>query len=428
MQTEQVVRQEEPLNTEPLTERLGDSFITPTSLVFNRNHDSIVHAASPDEAGPSWKLSLSIDSDVPAIKAQTRAWTLEALRNEFPLQEVVATLECAGNRRSEITSETEGLKWGNAVIANVVWGGASLRQLLLAAGVEDPYTHHADLSQLRPSEANIAKDAAEWSRDLHLHMLSVQESSESDDPTRTECFASSVPLTTALHPNQYCLVAYQHNGESLLQHHGAPLRAVLPGHVGARWVKWLSGLRISTHENESPPMRLDYKILAPPSSGLTASQQSDWHEKASHDDSFRKEQLDKKKPLQRLEASSSITDPWKDGSHAIIDNGSLHVKGYAVGQDGSPPAHIYVAVVPEPGPDKLSEELLESLTDTKWTEAVLQPSQLPRSTRSQNWSWAWTLWQADVKVSSGTDKFALVAKCGMYFTHQLVNIVYLADC
>lgn len=404
-----MVRQSEPLNTEPNTERLGRSFITPTNLVFNRNHDSIVEAAPTTEASSSWKLALTVDPAICAFQSRPQSWTPESLQKEFPLTEVVATLECAGNRRGEFSSDTEGLTWGNAVIANVIWGGASLRELLLAAGVKDPYAHHSDLSKLSPSEADSVQDAADWSRGLHLHMLSVQESSESDDPSQTERFASSVPLTTALHPNQHCLVAYQHNRDALLQRHGAPLRAVLPGHVGARWVKWLSGLRVSTEENESPPMRLDYKTLVPPAS--TTDEQDKWREKASRDTAFRHKQLDKNKPLQRLETSSSITYPWKDGSVATLDNGLLHVKGYAVGQDGSPPAHVYLAVVPEPGADTLSEDLLESLSDVDWVEATLQERQFPSSTSSQVWSWAWTLWQADIAVPAGS-KFALVAKCG----------------
>lgn len=409
---EQVIRQGEPLNTEPNTERLGSSFITPTSLVFNRNHDSIVQATVPsNDADSSWKLTLTVDPAIRAFKAQPQTWTLKSLQEVIPLTEVVATLECAGNRRGEFSSGTEGLTWGNAVIANVVWGGASLRQLLLAANVEDPYAHHSDLTRLSPSEADIAKDAAEWSRGLHLHMHSVQESSDSDDPTRNECFASSVPLTTALHPNQHCLVAYQHNGEALLQRHGAPLRAVLPGHVGARWVKWLSGLRISTEENESPPMRLDYKTLIPPANAKTTDAQKEWRQKASQDDAFRHKQLDKQNPLQRLEASSSITHPWKDGSSATLDNGLLHVKGYAVGQDGSPPARVCLAIVPEPGSDTLSEDLLESLSEVDWIETTLQKGRLSSSTSSPIWSWAWTLWQADISVPTGKT-FALVAKCG----------------
>ena len=36
------------------------------------------------------------------------------------------------------------------------------------------------------------------------------------------------------------LLAYEMNGEPLPAKHGYPLRAVVPGHVGVRNVKWVS--------------------------------------------------------------------------------------------------------------------------------------------------------------------------------------------
>ncbi|TKY86028.1 hypothetical protein EX895_004853 [Sporisorium graminicola] len=420
----QIVRQESPLNTEPFTEELASSFITPSELIFNRNHDSVIHADTPSSSGPAWTIGLSLDPDesFKSLNVSQQSLLLESLKKHHELVEVVATLECAGNRRAEFAAShqpAEGIQWGNAVIANVIWGGASLRSVLLAAGVPDPFQHQPDQKSLEPSAKASLLDSAEWARPLHLHLYSAQESTESDDPTRKEFFAASIPLTTAMHPNQHCLLAYQYNRAPLTQRHGSPLRAVIPGHVGARWVKWLNGLKISTHENDSPPMRQDYKLLVPShAQGKDAqAEERAYSKKASNDSEFRKQQLGKERPLQRLEASCSITQPWKEGQTLQVNaEGKIEVKGYAVGQDGSPATHVYVVVLPEhDGEDISTEDLLTSLpADLDWKEAKIQTqgSIQGRLVEAESrWSWAWTLWQLDLPAPPSGKKWALIARC-----------------
>lgn len=56
---------------------------------------------------------------------------------------VVATIECAGNRRAEMKAieapggsghAIKGLDWDAGAIGTAVWGGVKLRDVLLAAG------------------------------------------------------------------------------------------------------------------------------------------------------------------------------------------------------------------------------------------------------------------------------------------------------
>ena len=63
------------------------------------------------------------------------------------------------------------------------------------------------------------------------------------DRDLTTCYGSSIPADKAVDPRGDVLLAFEMNGEPIPRDHGFPVRAVVPGVVGARSVKWLGKVR-----------------------------------------------------------------------------------------------------------------------------------------------------------------------------------------
>jgi hypothetical protein len=73
-------------------------------------------------------------------------------------------------------------------------------------------------------------------------------------------YGASIPLHAAASGD--VILAYEMNGQPLPIDHGFPLRAVVPGVVGARNVKWLHKITTSCDESSSPWQQSDYKLCA----------------------------------------------------------------------------------------------------------------------------------------------------------------------
>jgi sulfite oxidase len=69
--------------------------------------------------------------------------SVQQLQQNFKKAEVAATVQCTGNRRTEMKAvaapggsgaEIKGLDWEVGAISTAEWGGVLLRDVLLAAG------------------------------------------------------------------------------------------------------------------------------------------------------------------------------------------------------------------------------------------------------------------------------------------------------
>ncbi len=83
------------------------------------------------------------------------------------------------------------------------------------------------------------------------------------------CFGGSIPLEKALSPE--VLLAYEMNGEPLPPVHGAPLRVVVPGYIGARSVKWLSTVTLQDEPSDNYFQAKAYRLFPPARAARTTS-------------------------------------------------------------------------------------------------------------------------------------------------------------
>lgn len=202
----------EGLNGGPPPEQAGLEAVTPVSRFFTRNHAPI-----PAVDPASWRLR------VRGLVREPLALSLADLGRRFDRHRVPATLVCAGLRREELARVRPipgELVWGLEPAGTAVWGGVVLRDVLLAAGVLDAAAH------------------------VGLTGLDAVERHE-----RRFGFGGSIPMAKAMAPE--VLLADEMNGAPLTPLHGAPLRLVVPGYIGARSVKWLGEIELRAGPSEN---------------------------------------------------------------------------------------------------------------------------------------------------------------------------------
>jgi sulfite oxidase len=318
-----IVRTREPLNGGPPPARMGESFITPTELFFVRNHGDI-----PEIDPASYRLRVGGLVGAPLILS------LDELRARFRAVTVTATIQCAGNRRSElmaIESISGEVPWGLEAVSTATWHGVRLQDVLAAAGPLDGARH----------VAFTGLDA--------VTRLG-----------RTFGFGGSIPLDKALGPE--VLLAFEMNGAPLPPIHGAPLRAVVPGYIGARSVKWLGEISVQAEPSDNYFQAQAYKRFPPDVRAETV----DWSQGEM---------------LGEIELTAAICAP-EDG--ARLPAGETLVRGFALAGAGA--ALVRVELSCDSG--------------ATWVEAELLGAAEP---------WAWRLWRARLVVPPGETELVVRA-------------------
>ncbi|MEK6236854.1 MAG: molybdopterin-dependent oxidoreductase, partial [Planctomycetales bacterium] len=177
-----------PHNAEPARQHLVKSWITPLKHFYVRSH-----APVPKIDADQFVLS------VEGLVRKPLQITLGELKEKFAKRTIVATMTCAGNRRSEhsLVEEVSGVQWSDGAIGNARWGGVVLAELLKKAGVKENAKHvwFEGLDQVK-RKGNIIP------------------------------FGASIPMDKALANSAAMpgtLLAHEMNGQPLLPDHGFPL-------------------------------------------------------------------------------------------------------------------------------------------------------------------------------------------------------------
>jgi len=118
-----IVRSENPLNLEMPFQTL-DGFLTPTESFYVRTHFPI-----PNINKASWRLRAEGDVEQPHEFDYDELLKLKS-------HTVPATLECAGNNRSLLTTKVKGVQWGLGAVGTAEWTGVPLSEVLQRVGIK----------------------------------------------------------------------------------------------------------------------------------------------------------------------------------------------------------------------------------------------------------------------------------------------------
>lgn len=276
-----LVHSTNPYNAEPPLSRLRENFITPRELFYVRNHGTI-----PEIDATTYRLAVT------GLVERELALSLDTLMNDFPKRTVMATLQCAGNRRTELIAiaPTPGeTPWEAGALGNTFWSGVPLREILNAAGI-------------KVGAQFVAFTGAD---DVIRHNENVG-------------FGGSLTLDKAL--SNEVLLAYEMGGKPLEPMHGFPLRVLAPGYIGARSVKWLTHITVQPMPSKNYFQAHAYQLFPPQTNADTA----DWNAGLQ---------------LSELAVNCVITSPQEDAKLEY----DVTVQGYALTGGGRKIARVDVS-------------------------------------------------------------------------------------
>ncbi|ORX96648.1 Oxidoreductase, molybdopterin-binding domain-containing protein [Clohesyomyces aquaticus] len=270
-----------PYNGEPPRDRL-------TEITDNKDHFVRNHGGIPEINDDDFFL------DIEGLVNTPKRVTLKELQDEsiFSRQTRTVTLQCSGTRRIEQIHEYPGdgdelinAPWGEGAIGTARWTGVSLKKVIKYCGGLKEGGKHVEF----------------FGADTYFKKGKVYN------------YGVSVPMRK-VKVNEV-LLAWEMNGEPLPKIHGAPLRAVVFGYIGARSCKWLYRINVINDISEAPVQMKEY-IYYTPQIGK---------QNAMYSNGF---------SIQTMPVSSAIMTPLNHDQ--IIHDGKIHLTGWAYSGSGWP--------------------------------------------------------------------------------------------
>ncbi|PFH31687.1 putative sulfite oxidase [Besnoitia besnoiti] len=379
------VRSERPFNAETPLPLLTDDFYTPNDLFFVRNHLPV-----PKVEPESYEVEIEIEFPNGERK-HLASLTLPELKTNFYPHYVPCAIQCAGNRRDDFNLKTpkqvKGLEWQGGAIGNALWTGCLLADVLRHCGIDEKKARKLGIRHVHFEGHDCDPlTGTRYAASIPVHRAILGRTLEglsARDATAKEPFSSATSFGS-----RDVLLAYEMNGKDLPVDHGAPVRVIVPGAVGARSVKWLKKITLSPRESDSHWQQQDYKIMSP---NDTPSSTEEWRSKPS---------------ILDLPIQSAICLPTP---HSILPPGAdeVDLKGYAWCGGGTRVVRVDVSLdggktwVTADLQLRPDEEEEEDSDDARKTETPARDEPEPDK------AWSWVLWTATLPLPSSSVLAAL---------------------
>ncbi|KAF9449119.1 molybdopterin binding oxidoreductase [Macrolepiota fuliginosa MF-IS2] len=273
-----------PYNGETTRQQLMMGKLTDNKYHFVRNHGGV-----PDIDPDVYELEIGGLVKTPA------KISLKDLMDpaKFPQVEATVTLQCSGTRRLEQIIQYPGdgdelinAPWGEGAIGTAVYRGVPLKKVLkYACGGVLPECGHLEF---------IGADTYFKKNNVYNYAVSV--------PWRK------------VRQNEEVILAWEMNGKPLPKIHGAPLRLVVTGYIGARSCKWVYRINALQEPSMGPVQSQEYLYYT--------SQIGKQNAKYSNGFS-----------IQQMPVSSAIITP--EDKQVIIHDGKVTLTGWAYSGGGN---------------------------------------------------------------------------------------------
>ena len=270
----------QPFNAEAPLDQLYDcGFLTKVGLHYVRNHGGVPEIS---EDIMNWEV------EVGGMVEHPFKFKLKEIISDYDIYTVPVSLTCAGNRRKEqnMVKRGTGFNWGSAGTSTSLWTGCMMRDIMLKA---------------KP------KNAARF-----VWM-------EGGDNPANGPYGTSVRLCWVMDPERSIMLAYKQNGSFLSPDHGRPFRAIIPGVIGGRSVKWLKKIIISDVPSNNWYHYFDNRVLPTMVTPEEAKKNKQWWK-------------DERYALYDMAVQSAIWKPSNNETVAVSgedDDNTVSVSGYA---------------------------------------------------------------------------------------------------
>ncbi|KAJ7753360.1 Oxidoreductase, molybdopterin-binding domain-containing protein [Mycena maculata] len=348
-----------PFNAEaPLTALLDEGFLTSPELFFVRNHGPVPEVL--DNEIPDWEFTVS------GLVENPMTIRLHELMNKRTYEQHTypITLVCAGNRRKEQNQvrKSNGFSWGAAGVSTALFTGVLMSDVVRLAG------------PCRKARY-VCMEGADKLPNGH--------------------YGTCVKLNWVMDQNKGIMLAYKMNGEMLRPDHGRPLRAVVPGQIGGRSVKWLKKLILTEAPSNNYYHIYDNRVLPTMVSPEVAANEPKWW-------------TDERYAIYDLSPNSVIAKPAHDETVSPVGGPETYrATGYAYGGGGRRITRVDVSLdqggtwrladidYAEDSYRKASRALYGGKLDFQWRDT----------------SFCWCFWALDIPMKDLVDAKDLVVRC-----------------